>query len=552
MHPRPCPRRIRLLVPAALFALGVAALRAHASDAPASWSATAVDARTAGDREAHPRSGPVRALVLADSLAVDSLAADSLEADSLDALIRAAHVADSLRAAGRHGDSLRAAPAAGVPSAPAARRAGADSLERWLRDVTVAPAPGPDTLHIAWEAGASTDVSNEQFYEDLVDTTFLGRRLVNTPDSRYALVGAYLLDGTRADRAVRVQLHNEVSLGNELQRDALDLVWRDERSPHWRWLVLPRLEFRRDQTFDRDFTEWHGETSARARRRIDGTNTEFDLGASGEVLESAGAGRDFLLDRNAGTVSAGIERAPLFGEEWRAGYAFSARQFPDSSVRNHYEHGWETRWRHPLAGLGWLAAECDGERRTTVERAPTTRDNFWHERAALAAERSLDARWRLDARLEGEATQYDVQDSALYFNDRVLRAEILPRLQGLSGWSLGVGPRAEWLWSPFQAGEEYDEYAAVAEIEALRPDGWWSLSPAWGYRSYRRPLEQHQFAIVGLHTSYAFVECDVVGDQHLPGALRLRAFVSGRLESHTDAADDARSLYFSLDLRRLF
>jgi hypothetical protein len=38
----------------------------------------------------------------------------------------------------------------------------------------------------------------------------------------------------------------------------------------------------------------------------------------------------------------------------------------------------------------------------------------------------------------------------------------------------------------------------------------------------------------------------------MAGALRLRAFVTGRLERHDDSSQDSRSLYISCELRRLF
>ena len=41
------------------------------------------------------------------------------------------------------------------------------------------------------------------------------------------------------------------------------------------------------------------------------------------------------------------------------------------------------------------------------------------------------------------------------------------------------------------------------------------------------------------------------GDQPLPGSLRLRLSGMGRAVVHSDGTEDARSLYFSLDLRRL-
>ena len=74
------------------------------------------------------------------------------------------------------------------------------------------------------------------------------------------------------------------------------------------------------------------------------------------------------------------------------------------------------------------------------------------------------------------------------------------------------------------------------------------MIPVAGWRDY----DEAPDATVGIHSSYSFAEINVLADQALPGALRLRAYVNGRLESHVDHAQDARSLYFSLDLRKLF
>ena len=57
---------------------------------------------------------------------------------------------------------------------------------------------------------------------------------------------------------------------------------------------------------------------------------------------------------------------------------------------------------------------------------------------------------------------------------------------------------------------------------------------------------------LALHTPYAFYDFTVIGDQPLGGPVRLRAFANARIESHTDPAQDARSLYFSIDVRTLF
>src|SRR5260370_30859797 len=79
----------------------------------------------------------------------------------------------------------------------------------------------------------------------------------------------------------------------------------------------------------------------------------------------------------------------------------------------------------------------------------------------------------------------------------------------------------------------------------------WRGGPAGGRRSYRHEAQRGRFDPVGLHTDYDFIGLDVLADQGLGAALRLRLLVSGRLERHTDPGDDSRSLYFSLDLRRL-
>jgi hypothetical protein len=55
-----------------------------------------------------------------------------------------------------------------------------------------------------------------------------------------------------------------------------------------------------------------------------------------------------------------------------------------------------------------------------------------------------------------------------------------------------------------------------------------------------------------LHSSFDFVELTGFLDQPLPGKLRARATAAVRSERHDVADHDARSLYFSLDLRRLF
>jgi hypothetical protein len=66
--------------------------------------------------------------------------------------------------------------------------------------------PGPDTLGFRLETGATTDITSEYYYEDaFIDTTFLGRRLVDTPEARYAGALYATLNGTRGERDAQRQ-----------------------------------------------------------------------------------------------------------------------------------------------------------------------------------------------------------------------------------------------------------------------------------------------------------------------------------------------------------
>jgi len=78
------------------------------------------------------------------------------------------------------------------------------------------------------------------------------------------------------------------------------------------------------------------------------------------------------------------------------------------------------------------------------------------------------------------------------------------------------------------------------------------VAPAAGVRAYGRGPLAENLGLGSLHSSYAFYELTLFGDQAIAGGLRLRALASGRWEPHVDATQNAGSLYFSLDLRRLF
>ena len=195
-----------------------------------------------------------------------------------------------------------------------------------------------------------------------------------------------------------------------------------------------------------------------------------------------------------------------------------------------------------------LTLETSGQRRRNLSLAPDSRDAFWAELATLDGEWRAEARWGLKLRLEGEAFQYDAQDSTSFFNYRVGRGRLALRFASRGGWTLSVGPRGEVLASGTAPSEGYREIGGAIEFETLGERAVWSVTPAAGWRAYDAGATA---APVDLHSSYAFYELEAFVDGALLRRLRLRALTSVRYESHTDAAQNAASLYLSTQLRWL-
>jgi hypothetical protein len=424
----------------------------------------------------------------------------------------------------------------------------------WALALAASPAaadPGPDTLGTRFEAGFTTDVTNELYYEDaFIDDTFLGTRRVSTPEARVAAVLLATLDGTRRDRATRFQLQNETRFGDKLRRNVTNVLWNEDLAGVWRLSMNPKFEYRDDRTFDRHLEEWRGSVATRLRRSFDEGNTFGDVRVRAEFLRTRGAGADFVPDRNAAQFAAAVDHAPLLGHEWRAGYRVDARQFPDSSFRDHFEHGFEGRVRVSGVGGHWFALDATATRRATMRAAPDSRDQFWQEWVQADIGLRVGETWSLHSRAEVEGFQYDREDSTIYFDYGIVRARIGPRYERLSGWSFGAGPATELLRSPIHPEEDYTEIGGFVEVEYLGSGSWWSASPLLGWREYGDTSSDPDG--LDLHGSYAFYELALVGDQRLPAGLRLRAIGSARVELHAETLNDATSLYFSLDVRRLF
>ena len=439
-----------------------------------------------------------------------------------------------------------------IPDTSRAIRAAADSestqprakLERIERAVAA------DTIGLHAQIGMRADATNESYYEDgFVDTTFLGRRLVDTPEERYAGVLSTILAGTRDARVTRYRLQSEVSIGDRLEREYAGLSWRSILGPDWTWWLDPNGEHRRDRTFGRDLEEWRAALGARARRRLADDLTAAELGVRGELLRASGQGSEFHLDRNAVSFSSALDHLGLVGDEWRVGYRLSSRFFPHSTERDHVEHQWEARWKAVVPGGRWLAFDAAATRRVTVRVVPTSRDNFWVGNAAVEGRGDLDGSWGMGAGIEAEVTHYDLEDSTFFFDYQVARGRLGLRYEPRVQWVVEIGPRAEALFARLNPGEEYREWSGVLDLEFLGRGSWWNATPAAGWREYEDVASAGP-GTPPLHSSYAFYGLDLTADQQLPAGLRFKAITALRWEYHVDPAQDARSLYASVELSR--
>lgn len=435
--------------------------------------------------------------------------------------------------------AAHAEPADSLASAPL------DSLLAYPEEAALA-----DTSRWTLELGARADVTNESYYEDaFVDTTFLRRQLVNTPERRYAGVLVSTWNGTRGFRGSRYALLTELEAGDLLQRGFGSLQWKSKLGEDWSLHLDPSFEYRRDRTFDRDLDELRASLSSRLRREFLDGATGAELGLRGDLLRSSGEGSEFLLDRSGASVSGALDHLGLLGDDWRLGYSLTGRSFPDSSERNHLEHGWEGRahWVGADARSS-VTLETVATRRSTFEAASTSRDNYWSAEGDLDARVAGAGHWPITAGLGGELFHYDLEDSTLFFDYGILRARAALRWEPDGHWSLALGPRGEILDADLDPGERYQEIGAEFEAERLGAGSWWSVDLSSGWRDYDSTPAAGPHT-PPLHSSFAFEELEVTADQPLNGRLKLRLLAVLRWEKHVDPTQDAGSVYLTSELR---
>ena len=412
---------------------------------------------------------------------------------------------------------------------------------------------GRDSLRVHIEAGVMTEVTNEQFYEDAYqDTTFLGRRLQGTPETSRAAVYLADVSGFFAHGRREYHLQQEVTLGDKLVRVAANGTIRLRPTNDWRLSLEPTLEGGRDRSFGLDRRELRAGVTGRARYALLDPANALELVSNADFLRTGGASDTYLLGHNNARTSLAWDHSPLDGLEWRLQTETDVRTFPDSASRSHWEQHLEASVRKDLAGGHSITAGVESQRRHTLHDAYSSRDRYWTHRANLDGVLRLGSSWTLHANSEAELFRYQTPDSTLDFDYELAHAQLsLRREMGLT-WAAAAGPRYEQLTTTWDPTERYREISGVIELERIDAGGWWSVTPAAGWRGYERSSTNVSLSSSAIHSSYAFYALSLFADQAVPAGLRIRLLADGRLEKHQDPSQDSRSLYFSVDVRRLF
>lgn len=416
------------------------------------------------------------------------------------------------------------------------------------------PALLPDTTRLKFEIGASSDYTNEIYYLDSLATpTLVQRQRFDTPQTLTAGVVLAAWDGTRAMRGTAYSFTQEVSVADRLQRATFHGRWRQALGPDWRWLVLPRAELRRDRTLGRDFTESQAGLTTRLRHQLLDGVTAIEGGLQTDWLHTTGSGAELLADRWTAGAMAALERSAFTGLDGRLEYGLRVRGFPDSSVRDHVEHDSQLRLRFGWGLADFAAIDVAAIRRFTIHLAPTSLDNFWEESALLEIDHNAGGSLGAAAHVDVDAVQFDVPDAVLYFDHQEVVARAGPRWQPHATTILEAGPRLDWLSTSLAPEESYLEAGGYVSLEAIADGALWTITPSAGHRRYRSGEPDPNFpSVTSGHSSYGFVELEMFGEQRIRGGWRARVSANGRWELHDDAVENATSLYFSVDVRRLF
>lgn len=411
-------------------------------------------------------------------------------------------------------------------------------------------ASSADSSGVRLEFGFSADVTNEQFFEEsYTDTTFRSRDLRELPETRRAGVAALSWLHRAKSGAWTMRWRPELSLGDKARRalaaGRVDWGHIEEAA----WSVEPRLEWREDESFGLERSEWRADLRTRYRRAWSAAD-RLEVAAGGEWLDATGEDVSLLLDRRVVRTSARWTHLPVFGWEWGLRLAADGRVFPDSTSRDHSETGLSLEAGRLFGEAHRFSSVFEIQRRSAIRSVSSTRDRFWAPRVSIGLDLRSTSAARLHWAAEAEAIRYDVPEEASYFDYELVRTRLeLGRDIG-GGWAARLGPRLEWLLSAANPTERYAQTGFGLECERIGAGTWWSVGPEVGWRQYERETDTIIDA-PGFHSSFAYCGLQALVEVSLGGVWRARVIADGRVEKHRDASQDARSLYFSLDVRRL-
>ena len=412
----------------------------------------------------------------------------------------------------------------------------------------------PDSVRLRWEVGAASDVTNELFMQDAyVDTTFLGKRLTGNPEVRSGMVAAANWKRSLGDGDWTVRVSPDVVVGDKLRKGTVASELRRTVLDGWNWSIVPELEMLSDESFSLERRQVRGSTIARARRNLGWSGDQsVELRAGAEMLDVLSASDAFLLSHRNAQLGVAYERNSLTAFDLHIDQRTQLRTFPDSSGRNHVEPQLYVSLGRDFAGNQNLSLQLGGIWRATLTPQQSTRDRYRNWTGQLDWTLYAGPSYNLSLGADEEWMQFAEPDSLLDFDYSVHRGEARVRRQWGGAFSAAVGGRGEWLRAPWNPLERYREAAALIELESLTSRAWYVLSPTVLWRDYEVESQGQGFDLQPAHSDFTGLEIFLMLEQAIPGGVRLRGTGVGRVEWHRDSADDARSLYFSLDVRRLF
>ncbi|MBI5170474.1 MAG: hypothetical protein HZA61_13380 [Candidatus Eisenbacteria bacterium] len=386
-----------------------------------------------------------------------------------------------------------------------------------------------------------------------VDTTFLGRRLTGTPEVRSGVVATanWRRPFGAGDWDLRVS--PDLVIGDKLRRGTFSGELRRTGIDGWNWIIAPELELLDDRSFDLERREVRSSLLARTRRGL-GWNGEnsLEFRAGGEVLDLLSANDAFLLAHRNAQVGITFERTSLTSFDLRVEQRTQVRTFPDSTARNHFEPQLFVSASRDFAGNQSLGMQLGANWRTTFTPQESSRDRYLNWTGQLDWTLYAGPNYTFSLGAEEEWMQFASPDSTLDFDYAVHRVQGRARRQWGGTFSAALGGKGEWLQAPWNPLERYWEAATTLEFESLTDGAWYVLTPSVLWRQYEAESKGEGFDLQPAHSDFTGLEIFLMLEQAIPGGVRLRGTGVGRVEWHRDSADDARSLYFSLDVRRLF